>query len=245
RPHETFETSVRGTARILELAAGRNCRVILASSSEVYGNIRTTALREDRPLPASYGSWPRASYPEGKREAERLLLEFTRSGGDGRIARLFNVSGPGQAWESGMVLPTFVHHALMDLPLPLIGHGRDLRCFQHVEDAVSGLCLLAGSDSARGRIVNLGSQESIEIRRLAARVLAVLGRKVPLVPVSSRDRYGATATRCAQRVPDLERCRRLLGHRAALGLDRIILDIATSRAAVDTGPRAGRDRAVG
>jgi len=176
-------------------------------------------------LPESYGSWPRASYPEGKLRAERIVQGFPVPS-EARIARLFNVSGPGQSWRSGMVLPTFVHRALAGEPLPVIGDGLDLRCFQHVDDVVAGLIRLARFEGHVG-VVNLGGREATTVKALAERVLCVLGVSAPVISVTSAERYGAKVARCRHRVPCVERAARLLGHRSQLTLDDMISDLAS------------------
>ena len=236
-PQATWTTAVDGTQFVCELARRRHARVVLASSSEVYGEGLGRCLREDAALPSSYGPWPRASYPEGKRAAEEILRGFVARGGDGRIARLFNVSGPGQSASGGMVLPTFVECALRGQALPIIGDGSDLRCFQHVEDVVRGLiavmaapraCGYVRSRVSSGHVFNLGGSQAISMRCLALRVLDVLGREGRLRSVSSRQRYGGESRRCRARVPDCSLAREALGHRARRSLENIIEDLASS-----------------
>lgn len=225
-PRATWTTAVDGTANVCRIARERGARVLLASSSEVYGEGFGRRLRETTPLPQEYGDWPRASYPEAKRAAEAIVRNFVDEGDDGRIARLFNVSGPGQSSSGGMVLPTFVESTLRGAPVPVIGDGTDVRCFQHVDDAVDGLIALMEHRGACGRTVNLGGGEAIEIEHLARRVGAILDRAPRIVHVSSASRYGGPSTRCRARVPDTSLARELLGHRASRPLERIVTDLA-------------------
>ena len=126
-----------------------------------------------------------------------------------------------------MVLPTFVHHALSGLPLPLLNKGQDLRCFQHVDDVVASLCLLMAKDGASGKIVNIGGNEAVLIRELAERVQSLTGCVTPLLEQVSVERYGGPSKRCAFRLPSLFCCEELLGKRPRYSLDKIITDLAT------------------
>ncbi|MCB9882656.1 MAG: NAD-dependent epimerase/dehydratase family protein [Planctomycetes bacterium] len=243
RPDATWSTILRGTENVCRIAYERGARVVFASSSEVYGDGVGRRLREDMRLPQRYGVWPRASYPEAKSCGESILDGFVARGGDGRVARLFNVSGPFQSSEAGMVLPTFVEAALCRRPLPVIGDGSDVRSFQHVDDAVAGLIALMSTDEARGRVVNIGSNETIAIVDLAHTVGEVLGRSIRIQSVTSVARYGAETTRCKARVPDTTLARALLGHEATRSLATIVLDLAGSIAghASGVGSIAGRN----
>ena len=228
QPRETWSTSVEGSEAVCRVALERGARVVFTSSSEVYGDGRGRRLAEDAPLRIAGLPWPRAAYARGKLVAEQIVHDFCERGGDGRIARLFNASGPGQESGGGMVLPTFVEHALAGEDLPIVGDGADVRCFQHVDDCVAGLIALAGPRGRRGLVVNLGGREAVSIRELALRVRRVLAPELGVRRVTEEWRYGAAAGRTRHRVPDLRRAAELLGHRARRGLDTIILDLARS-----------------
>jgi len=228
RPRETYRTSIEGTRNLVREALRKGARLVFTSSSEVYGDGRGRRIREEDPLPEDHGAWPRASYPEGKLRAEELCRTLVLKGGDARIARLFNVGGPGQDWRRGPVLPTFVRYALLGEPLPVIGEGGDVRCFQHVEDAVSGLLRLGLREEGQGLVVNLGGEEATTIAALAERTGRVLGLPVRIRKVTATQRYGGPSRPCTYRVPDLERARAILGHRPVFGLDRILRDLAES-----------------
>ncbi len=226
-PSDCHETSVLGTETVARIARSKGTRVVFTSSSEVYGAAQVgSAISEERSLPSTYGAWPRASYPEGKREAETILQQHGASGLDQRIARLFNVSGPGQSAASGMVLPTFVEAAIAGRPLPILHHGEDVRCFQHVEDAVRGLLKLAGDDCPSGTLVNLGSDDPWRVSALAERIAALLHVPLHVRDSSDVDRYGCASTRCAWRVPDTSRARALLAFEARIPLKTLILELA-------------------
>ncbi|PIE22340.1 MAG: hypothetical protein CSA62_13070 [Planctomycetota bacterium] len=231
RPQDCYQISVEGTARVMQAAQARDASLVFASSSEVYGEGEGRLLHEEDPLPSSYGAWPRASYPLGKRRAERLVLDVAAGARPGRVARLFNVSGPSQEMDSGMVLPTLVSQARRGKPMTLVNAGEDVRCFQHVRDAVQGLLKLASVPGLDGQIVNLGGESILSMRGLASRVAQVLGVKEQLRFVDDAWRYGAPSTRCRYRVPDSSRAQRLLGHRPTVALDELIRDLAAAQAA--------------
>ena len=222
RSRECVEVSVDGTRLLADLCRERGARLLFTSSSEVYGDGSGRLLAESDPLPESYGAWPRAAYPEGKRIAEEIVLSTP----GGRVGRLFNVSGPGQASESGMVLPTFVRACLEGNPLPLIGEGKDLRCFQHVDDAATALLRFLEAPDGVRRLLNIGGSERWTMAALAEEVQRILGRQVGTRRVSAEERYGGPAGGCQHRQPDLSSMQRELGHRARQGLFRIVQDLA-------------------
>lgn len=234
-PHATWSTAVRGTEFVCQIARERGSRLVVTSSSEVYGDGAVQRpMSEDDALPADYGSWPRASYPEGKRRAEAIVATWAARGVDARVARLFNVSGPGQRSSGGMVLPTIVEALLRGDSIPIVGDGSDVRCFQHVDDAVAGLLRLMElrrppvelEEGGAPLLVNLGGGMRTSVHELARRAARLLGRSFEPRFVSSVERYGAAAQRCRARVPDTKRAEAWLGYRARRDLDRIILDLA-------------------
>ena len=133
-----------------------------------------------------------------------------------------------------MVLPTFVQHAVSGLPLPILNRGEDIRCFQHVSDAVRGIIRLASEDCEDGLLANIGSDRAITVRDLALIVGEVLGRDIALREVCDVERYGSPSTRCLRRVPDLTIARDLLGHEAQCSLEVLIRDLAEHCACVES-----------
>ncbi len=228
RPEECYNCSVEGTRNLCQSAEKQRARIVFTSSSEVYGDGGGELLSENSPLPPNHGPWPRASYPEGKLRAEELVQTFHARGGDGRIARFFNVTGPGQDWTKGPVLPTFIHHALKGIPLPVIGEGGDVRCLQHVDDAARGLMKLGLTEGLSGRIINLGGMDSVSVEQLAHRVLSLLNTPGTIKKVSATERYGGPSRPCTHRIPTLDLARDLLKHEPKIPLDKIILETAAA-----------------
>jgi UDP-glucose 4-epimerase len=227
RPEECYNCSVEGTRNLCRSAEKRGARIVFTSSSEVYGDGGGELLSEGSALPPNHGPWPRASYPEGKLRAEELVQTFNSRGGDGRIARFFNVTGPEQDWTKGPVLPTFIHHALEGIPLPVIGEGGDVRCFQHVDDAARGLMKLGLLEGLDGSIVNLGGLDSVSVEQLAKRIISLLNTSGSIKKVSATERYGGPSRPCTHRIPTLDLARDLLGHEPKYPLDKIILETAS------------------
>ncbi|HHN46531.1 MAG TPA: NAD-dependent epimerase/dehydratase family protein [Planctomycetes bacterium] len=227
RPFESLETNVEGTRNVLRCALLYRKRVLVTSSSEVYGKNPRMPLSEedDRVLGATQSS--RWSYSGAKALDEFMALAAHRTRGlDVRIARLFNVVGPGQTGRYGMVLPTFVSQALEGRPITVYGDGSQTRTFCHVQDAVEALYAMMQSEKAAGEIINVGGGEEITIRGLAERVKKMLASDSPVSVVSYREAYGEGFDDMPRRVPSLEKAARLLDWRPQRTLDDAIRDTA-------------------
>lgn len=178
-PVKTTLTSVLGTLNSMKLAERCGARVLLASTSEVYGD------PEVHPQPESYrGSvstiGPRACYDEGKRCAESLTMDFARRGVDVRIARIFNTYGPRMDPWDGRIVSNFVCQALADEALTVYGDGSQTRSFCFVDDMVDGLVRLMEHEPVTGP-VNLGNPEELSVLQVARLVLELTGKNVPIV----------------------------------------------------------------
>ncbi|MDC3953895.1 SDR family oxidoreductase [Polyangium jinanense] len=203
-PYATLTTSVMGALRLVEMARGRRCTIVHASTSEVYGDPTV------HPQPESY--WgnvnpigERSCYDEGKRCAETLLNDARRAWGvDVRIARIFNTYGPRMAFDDGRVVSNFIVQALRGKPLTLFGDGKQTRSFCFVKDLIEGILALARSGPLESP-VNLGNPEEFTIRELAEEVLRLLGSDLEIIhaPLPADDPR--------QRKPDITRARELLG----------------------------------
>ena len=211
-PEHTMMTNVVGTQSMLQLAEVNGARLLLTSTSEVYGD------PEVHPQPEPYrGSvsctGPRACYDEGKRAAEALVFDFQRLGrADVRVARLFNTYGPRMSPDDGRVVPNIVCQALAGDDITVFGDGRQSRSFCYVSDMVAGLVRLMESDA--GGPVNLGNPDEVEVRELVERILRLTGSASAVVnrplPVDDPRR----------RRPDISRARALLRWEPKVGLDR-------------------------
>ncbi len=225
-PVETIHTNVSGTDLVLRLAAGHSRRLVLASTSEVYGKSTQLPFREDGDLvlgPTDHSRW---SYACSKAIDEFLALAWhSESGLPVTIVRLFNTVGPRQSGRYGMVLPTFVHQALLGEAITIYGTGEQSRCFSHVSDIVQGLVAIAGHDKTIGEIYNLGSTSEININQLAARVLAASGSVSPITHIPYGLAYARGFEDMHRRVPDVSKAEAAFNFQTHRNLDQILDDV--------------------
>ena len=227
QPVRTLVVNLQGTENVLEECNRFGKRVLIASTSEVYGD-----HREERPLeegdrrvygPTTQRRW---AYADSKAMDEFLALAYHQERGlDCVIVRLFNTVGPRQSGEYGMVVPRFVQAALSGRPLEIHGDGTQSRCFCHISDTIRALTGLAEERSTNGEIYNVGSTESIGILDLAHRVLELTGSPSELTFVPYDQVYGQGIEDMLNRKPSIEKVRQAIGWRPALDLDRILADV--------------------
>ena len=181
---QTTKTSVQGAINMLELAKRLGCRILQASTSEVYGDPSL------HPQPESYWGHvnpigPRSCYDEGKRCAESLFFDYFRQHGvDIKVARIFNTYGPRMHWGDGRVVPNFIVQALLGEPITIYGDGRQTRAYCYVDDLVEGLIRLMDSPKDFTGPVNLGNPNECSVRALADLVLEMTGSHAALTHVS-------------------------------------------------------------
>lgn len=168
----SFRTNVIGTENIFESSHRHNVKVLIASTSEVYGKVVKLPQREDDDVLIGSTAVSRWSYAAQKMLDEFIGLAYHRQGLPVIIFRLFNTVGPRQTGRYGMVVPRFVDAALHGRQIEVYGDGKQSRCFLHVHDAVEALVRLSENDRAVGQVFNVGSTESVTIRELAKRVVA-------------------------------------------------------------------------
>jgi UDP-glucuronate decarboxylase len=182
----TLLTAFNGTYHALLNAERHNARILIASTSEVYGD------PEVSPQPENYhgnvNTWgPRACYDEGKRAAEALCYEFQSQGrAEVRVARIFNTYGPGMRLDDGRVMTEFITAAMAGKPLRLDANGEQTRTFCYIDDMVEGVVSLMGSDHSNGPI-NLGGQEEIAVGKLALLIIELTGSASEIVHKSRRE----------------------------------------------------------
>jgi nucleoside-diphosphate-sugar epimerase len=227
QPVRTLITNVQGTENVLEYCSRFGKRVLVASSSEVYGD-----HREERPLEEEarrvYGptTEKRWLYADSKAMDEFLALAYHLERRlDCVIVRLFNTVGPRQSGRYGMVIPRFVERALADEPIEIFGDGAQTRSFCHVSDTIRALKELMDERSISGRIFNVGSTERISIQRLAERVKELTGSDSEFVYVPFSEVYGQGIEDTLHREPSIDRIGAAIGWRPQIGLDRILHDV--------------------
>ncbi|MBI1737074.1 MAG: GDP-mannose 4,6-dehydratase [Candidatus Rokubacteria bacterium] len=225
-PVRTIETNIRGTEIVLRHAAKKRKRVLITSTSEVYGKLDRVPFREDDDLVLGSTSRSRWSYACSKAIDEFLALAYWKENRVPTvIARLFNTVGPRQTGRYGMVIPNFVQQALAGRDITVFGDGSQRRCFLHVADTVRALVGLAEHPRAVGEVYNVGSDEEVTILRLAERVRELTGSQSRIVFVPYAEAYEAGFEDMMRRVPDTSKLGELLGFRRTRDLDDILLSV--------------------
>jgi UDP-glucose 4-epimerase len=225
-PVRTIETNIRGTEIVLELANKKKKRLLIASTSEVYGKNSKVPFQEEDDLVLGSTTRPRWSYACSKAIDEFLALAYyAQHGLPVTIARLFNTVGPRQTGMYGMVIPRFVDQALEGKPITVYGDGTQTRAFCHVSDVVRALTGLLESADAVGRIFNVGSEKETSIRSLAERVVRATGSSSTIQFVPFEEAYGANFEDLDRRVPDTTRLRDLIGFQPEKSLEDIVKDV--------------------
>ncbi len=222
-PVQTIETNVRGSELILELAARKSKRLLITSTSEVYGKSEKVPFseRDDLVMGSTYNA--RWSYACSKAIDEFLSLAYYRERKlPVTIVRLFNTTGPRQTGQYGMVLPTFVRQALNNEPITVYGTGEQSRCFGHVDDVIDGILACVASEKTAGEIFNLGNSGEITINALARRVIEKTGSRSEIRYVPYEEAYGVGFEDMVRRVPDLRKAKEWFGYTPKRSLDEII-----------------------
>ena len=230
RPVHTIETNVNGTGIVLGLASKEGKKVVLTSTSEVYGDSPGGPLREDGQLllyPPMRSRW---SYAWSKAIDESLAMAHWH---ERRlpvvIARLFNTVGPRQTRHYGMVIPRFVEQASTGMPLTIYGDGRQSRCFAYVRDVVRGMIDLAMHPDAVGEIFNIGNDQEVTIEELARLVTDVTHSQSELSYVPYDLVYEEGFADMQRRVPDLSKIRSFIGYKTTKDLRAIVKSIVDYR----------------
>ena len=222
-PVKTIETNIRGTEIILSLAAKKNKRVLITSTSEVYGKRDHIPFREDDDLilgPTSKGRW---SYACSKAIDEFLAIAYWKEKRVPTVVvRLFNTVGPRQTGRYGMVIPNFVRQALTGEDITVYGDGAQSRCFTHVDDAIGALIGLIEHPKAVGEVYNIGSHTEVTITQLAERIKRLTGSDSRVVYVPYSEAYEEGFEDMMRRVPDTTKIRNLIGYEPKIQLDQIL-----------------------
>lgn len=225
-PVRTIETNVKGTEVVLEIASKKQKKVVLASTSEVYGKSTHIPFCEDDDLvlgPPTKGRW---SYACSKALDEFLALSYWKERKCPTvIARLFNTVGPRQTGQYGMVIPRFVSQALAGEPITVFGSGTQTRCFVWVKDVVQALVLLSQHPEAIGEIFNIGGSHEISMANLATLVQKLTGSSSEIRFVPYDQAYEAGFEDMERRVPSLEKIHALIGYQPSLGIQDILSNV--------------------
>jgi len=222
-PVRTIETNVRGTEVVLALANKKQKRVLIASTSEVYGLSADVPFREDGNLVMGATTKGRWSYACSKAIDEFLALAYWREKKlPTTVVRLFNTVGPRQTGRYGMVIPTFVKQSLAGRPLTVYGNGNQTRCFGYVGDVVGALIKLMDTTDSVGQVFNIGSSEEISIHDLAKRVKKLTNSNSEITFVPYDEAYEEGFEDMPRRVPDTSKINKLVGFEPKMKLDGIL-----------------------
>ena len=223
-PVNTIETNVHGTEMVLKLANKKKKKVLLASTSEVYGKSNMVPFREDADLVLGATTKGRWSYACSKAIDEFLALAYWKEKQLPVVVfRLFNTVGPRQTGRYGMVVPNFVKQALLGHPLTVFGDGTQGRCFTYISDVVEALIQLADHPQAVGEVFNIGNgTEEVTILDLARRVKARTGSRSEITLVPYDQAYEEGFEDMPRRLPDTGKLCRLIGYQPKVHLDEIL-----------------------
>ncbi len=229
-PVRTIETNIRGTEIVLHLAAKKRKRVLITSTSEVYGKTVKVPFREDDDLVMGSTDKGRWSYACSKAIDEFLAIAYWKEKKVPTvIARLFNTVGPRQTGQYGMVIPNFVDQALDGRPITIFGDGSQSRCFTHVNDVVGALMGLIAHPDAVGEVYNIGATTEVTIEQLAERIRHLTGSESPIVKIPYDEAYEGGFEDMQRRMPSIEKISRLIGYQPTYTLDQILLSVIQFR----------------
>ena len=210
-PLESLTTNIRGSEIVLEMAHRYRRRVLITSTSEIYGKNTSNALKEDEDRILGSPLKSRWSYSTAKAVDEILAYTYWKEKGIPTvIVRLFNTVGPRQTGAYGMVIPRFVQQALRGEPLTVYGSGKQTRCFLHVKDAVRGIVSLMDLPEAAGEAFNIGSRDEVTIEDLARQIIELTGSRSTVSFIPYDQAYEQGFEDMARRVPDITKAKRFV-----------------------------------
>ena len=227
RPLESLAINIRGSDIVLEKCHKYGRKVLVTSTSEIYGKNTSDALNEDDDRILGSPLKSRWSYSAAKSIEEVLAYGYwSEKGLPTVIARLFNTVGPRQVGQYGMVVPRFVDQALRDAPITVYGDGTQTRCFCHVGDSIGALIGLMEHREAEGRAFNVGNANEISMLTLAETIRDQLGSSSEITLVPYEQAYEPGFEDMQRRRPDITRIRELLGWEPTLTLEQVIKDVS-------------------
>lgn len=225
-PLNSIRTNIQGTEKVLELCVKFKKKVLIASTSEVYGkHLHAPLLETDNIIygPSSKFRW---SYAASKLMDEFMALAYHRTAGlEVTIARLFNTVGPRQTGAYGMVIPTLVTQALTHQPLTVYGDGQQTRTFTYVRDVVEALVLLTEHPNAAGEVFNVGGTEEISILQLAEKIIHLCQSRSTIQLIPYEKAFGKDFEDMQRRVPGIEKIHRLTGFQPRTPLDDVLREV--------------------
>ncbi len=227
QPVHTIETNIMGTEMVLKAGVRYRCRILIASTSEVYGKGSRIPFSEGDDVLLGSTSKSRWAYAASKMVDEFLALAYQQQFGLEVVPfRLFNTVGPRQSGRYGMVIPRFVRQALRSEAITVYGDGRQQRCFCDARDVVQALTGLAHHPHAPGHVYNVGSTEEVSIMELAERVKTLTGSRSQIMTIPYEQAYASPGFEdMMRRVPGTARIQELIGWQATRSLDDILQSV--------------------
>jgi UDP-glucose 4-epimerase len=227
QPTRTIETNIEGTEVVLRHASRHRRRVLITSTSEVYGKSEHVPFREEDDVLLGPTNRQRWAYAASKMVDEFLALAYWA---EKRlpivIVRLFNTVGARQTGRYGMVIPRLVSQALQNAPLSVYGDGEQSRCFGSVRDAVIGIDRLMNCDAATGEVVNVGNPQEVTINGLAKLIIETTGSRSTIEHIPYEKAFAEGFEDMRRRVPDITKARKLVAFDPKINLTQIVQEVA-------------------
>lgn len=231
QPVHTIETNIHGTEVVLSAANKYRKKILIASSSEVYGKNEKVPFQEDDDMVLGSTRFSRWSYACSKAIDEFLALAYYEQYGlPVIVTRFFNTVGPRQNGQYGMVIPRFVQWALGNEPILIYGDGRQRRCFASVNDVVEAVVRLMSCDQAPERVYNIGSTEEITIDALADKIIALTDSQSQKKFLSYEQAYGKPFDDMQRRVPSLDRLKSTINYQPETSLEKTLQSVINNTA---------------
>ncbi len=232
KPLESLATNIRGSEVVFEKAHKYGCRVLVTSTSEIYGKNTSDRLKEDDDRILGSPLKSRWSYSEAKAIDEILAYTYWKEKGlETVIVRLFNTVGPRQTGSYGMVIPRFVTQAIRNEPVTVYGDGSQTRCFCFVGDVVDALLALMEHPEAYGKVFNIGGTQEISMDELARKIIHLADSSSKVRYMSYEDAYEEGFEDMERRVPDITRAKELIGFTPTVDLEDIISRVVAEQRA--------------
>lgn len=223
KPLETIIYDTIGTSVVLKYASAKGVKVLITSTSEVYGKSEKYPFKEDEDVVIGPPDVNRWSYACSKLLDEFFAIGYHRERGlPVVVVRLFNVVGPGQLGRYGMVIPRFFKFAIEGKPIPVYGDGTQVRCFTYIDDAIDIIMKLSLAEEAVGQVINLGSQNEVSIKDLAGEIKDITKSSSKITFEPYQKYYGRSFQDIKKRVPDLSKLERIAGAVPKTTLDEIL-----------------------
>ena len=225
-PLHTLNTNVKGTELVLDMCAKFNCKVMIFSTSEVYGKSSKKLFSEEDDRIMGSTSIPRWGYATSKALDEFLAFAYHREKNLPVIlVRLFNTVGVNQSHRYGMVIPRFIEQALSNDKITVFGDGQQSRCFCNVKDVVRAILLLSKEQKAVGQLFNIGSKEEVTILKLAQKIISISNSQSEIKFIPHKDVFGNLFEDMHRRVPDIQKINKLVGFKPEIGIDETLQEL--------------------